>query len=453
MLSRIVNRQRSLLLVGSGLVIGATVLYPFYGSRAIAALLAVLLVYLAVTLGVGMLAQLSARTRLSLRWKISGSIFLMLGVLLAVSIAGLAAINYTHGEIHGIQEFRELSPRPLLANLLQETEGPARDLLRQMMTRNSQMVAALDGLENTQHGILTWTPGIVFVGGLIAVALGVALSSSMVRPLERISEATRRIAGGDFSQPIDVPNRDEVGELATSLNNAAQDLARLQEALLAEERARSLQERMVEATLAQEEERRRISREIHDGLGPSLADLGNRLSVCRQLVRVDPLKAEAGLDEVTVLLRGHIEEIRELINELRPLALDQLGLVEALRQYIERYGEESGIEATFTVSGSVPTDPLSEVTIYRVAQESLSNVRRHAQATAVQVVLRGSDDNVEITVSDDGQGFDLDAAPPTGSGIGLTSMRERAELVGGSFTIKSSPGQGCQTILRIPARR
>ena len=158
MLSRIVNRQRSLLLVGSGLVIGATVLYPFYGSRAIAALLAVLLVYLAVTLGVGMLAQLSARTRLSLRWKISGSIFLMLGVLLAVSIAGLAAINYTHGEIHGIQEFRELSPRPLLANLLQETEGPARDLLRQMMTRNSQMVAALDGLENTQHGILTWTP-------------------------------------------------------------------------------------------------------------------------------------------------------------------------------------------------------------------------------------------------------------------------------------------------------
>ena len=153
------------------------------------------------------------------------------------------------------------------------------------------------------------------------------------------------------------------------------------------------------------------------------------------------------------LLRGHIEEIRELINELRPLALDQLGLVEALRQYIERYGEESGIEATFTVSGSVPTDPLSEVTIYRVAQESLSNVRRHAQATAVQVVLRGSDDNVEITVSDDGQGFDLDAAPPTGSGIGLTSMRERAELVGGSFTIKSSPGQGCQTILRIPARR
>ena len=99
-------------------------------------------------------------------------------------------------------------------------------------------------------------------------------------------------------------------------------------------------------------ERRRISRELHDGLGPSLADLGNRLRVCRQLVRDDPLKAQTGLDEVILLLRGHVGKIRELINELRPLTLDQLGLVQALRQYVERFGHETGIDCSIDLLSS-----------------------------------------------------------------------------------------------------
>ena len=152
-------------------------------------------------------------------------------------------------------------------------------------------------------------------------------------------------------------------------------------------------------------------------------------------------------------MREHIEQIRDLINELRPLALDQLGLVGALRQYIERFGEESGIDASLTVSGPFPTDPLTEVTIYRVVQESLTNVRRHSQATTVQVDLLGSDGNSEVRVSDDGQGFSPEKeVTSTVKGIGLTSMRERAELVGGTFTVQSNPGKGCQTVLRIPAK-
>ena len=454
MIFRIVDRQRWVLLVWLSLAAGTTVLYAYYVLWAVIALSAFTLTYLAVKLGTGALAELSSRTRLSLRWKITGAISLMLVILLGGSLVALVATNSIHNEVHAVRELQESAPVPAIARMLEEAQGPQGELLKQMQIRLETIPAALDRLENRQHLVLTWIPPFIFGGGLIAVALGMALSSSLIQSIRQMSEGTRRLAVGDFSQPVEVLNRDELGELATGLNKAAQDLGRLQEALLAEERARSLQERMVEATLAQEEERRRISREIHDGLGPSLADLTNRLSVCRQLIQVDPRKAEAGLDEVTALLRGHIEEIRDLINELRPLALDQLGLVEALRQYVERFGEESGIEASFTASGSVPADPLSEVTIYRVVQESLTNVRRHAQATAVQVVLRGSDDSVEVTVSDNGQGFDLEkAAPPTGSGLGLTSMRERAELVGGSFTVKSNPGQGCQTILRIPATR
>jgi signal transduction histidine kinase len=210
---------------------------------------------------------------------------------------------------------------------------------------------------------------------------------------------------------------------------------------------------MAQATLAQEEERRRISRELHDSLGPSLADLSNRLGVCRQLVRGDPAKAETGIDEVSGLLRGYIKEIRELINELRPLALDQLGLAGALQQYLERFRDESGIQASMTVEGSLTADPLTEVTIYRVVQESLTNVRKHSGATSVQVAMRRLDGSIEIAVSDDGRGFDSEAtASRTDRGLGLTSMRERAELVGGTFTVTSRPGGGCRTVLRIPAR-
>ena len=455
MITRIIHNQQIGLLIGLGLVTAMAILYALYHTLAVAALLAIAVLYLAVKLGTGPLSQLSARIPLSLRWKTSGTVFLILGVLLAVSLAGLAAVNSTHGEIHRIQEFRsQASPRPMLGGILQNLQGPEAELLKQMQERNAQMSDAIDRLEKRQHWLLTWIPAVVFGGGLVAVALGMALSSTLTRSIKKISEATRRLASGDFSQPVVVPDRDEMGELAERLNTAARDLARLQEALVAQEQARSLQERIAQVTLAQEEERRRISRELHDGLGTSLADMANRLSVCLQLVRDDPLKVERGLNEVITLLRQQISEIRELINQLRPLALDQLGLVEALHQYVERFDYESGIDASLIVSGSLPANPLTEVTVYRVVQESLTNIRKHAQATAVQVDLRVSEHNLEVAVSDDGRGFDTEkAVHSTTGGIGLTSMRERAELVGGSFTIESNPGQGCRTVLRIPMER
>lgn len=181
--------------------------------------------------------------------------------------------------------------------------------------------------------------------------------------------------------------------------------------------------------------------------------MANRLSVCRQMVPLDPQKAQAGLDESAGLLRTHIGETRELINELRPLALDQLGLEEALRQYIERYRIESGIQASLTVSGTLPTNPLTDITIYRVVQESLTNVRKHSKAAAVRVELRVSDDGIEVEVADDGQGFDPSTTVTSAEkGLGLTSMRERAELAGGSFAVQSDPGHGCRTVLSVPAR-
>ena len=241
MLSLIVDRRRGTVLIGTGLVVVSAGLYALYGPRALAGPLAVAFIYLAMKLGAGSLAQLSARTRLSLRWKVTGAISLMLAILLGVSLVALAASNYIHTEVHALQELRGSAPIPAIARTIREAQGPEGELLRQMQLRLATIPAAFDRLENRQHLILTWIPAAIFGGGLVAVVLGTALSSSLIWSIRQMSEGTRRIASGDFSQPVDVPNRDELGELATGLNSAAQDLERLQEALLAEERARSLQ--------------------------------------------------------------------------------------------------------------------------------------------------------------------------------------------------------------------
>ena len=211
---------------------------------------------------------------------------------------------------------------------------------------------------------------------------------------------------------------------------------------------------MASVTKAHEEERRRLSREIHDGLGPSLAALGYRLHLTRQLIHSDPVQAETNLDDVISSLRDHVRMTRGLINELRPLDLDQLGLVSALTQYVERFGRERGVNSSFSVSGTPPTDPLTEVTIYRVVQECLTNVDKHARASTVEVSLVGTDSQVEVVVTDNGDGFDQgEHATLSHGGIGLTSMRERSELLGGVLTIESSVGHGCRVRLQIPTRR
>jgi signal transduction histidine kinase len=374
------------------------------------------------------LSRRVSRVRLSIRWKILGAISLMAALMVGVSIVNIEAMDYMHLELHAIQD---LGQNP------------------------SAVLAAVDELENTQHGpFFSLAPLLSMLAAILAMTLGIAVAMSVITPVRQMGIAMRRIAAGDFSQPIALENRDELGELASSINQTAQELVRLQEATLTEERARALQDRVTQVTLAQEEERRRISRELHDDLGPSLAAIVNRLRTCQQLVRSDPSQAEKDLDEVTKGLKGHIQDIRHLIYDLRPLAVDQLGLAGAIEQQLERFSKDTGVRASSSFSPQAAVDPLAEVTVFRVLQECLSNVQKHSAATRVDVGLQPVDSGVELTVRDDGRGFAPDAgsANTTPQGVGLVSMRERAELVGGRLTVESRPGAGCSVVLYVPSR-
>ena len=301
------------------------------------------------------LAIFIARLDYSIRWKFELGVAAIAALFLLVSLIQIRAMNFMHDELHVIQDVGAVRPADVLA--------------------------AVNELEDTHHGPLyKMLPFLAILGVLGASAIGAAMAWSVIDPVRRTERGMHRIASGYFSEPVHVENRDELGELADRVNDTAVDLAKLQEATLAEERAGALRERVIQVTTAQEEERRRISRDLHDGLGPSLASIGNRLRVCQSMVDADPYRAKEELDEIAKGMKGHVQEVRELIHDLRPLALDQLGLAGAIEQEVSRFAHESGIQTSFSKSSDKSMNAFAEVTVYRVVQECLTNVQKHANA-------------------------------------------------------------------------
>jgi signal transduction histidine kinase len=422
-----------LLVMGAVGVIALLALGAAVGD--IAALALFLLVFGALLVGLvrltsGLASRAIARWPVSIRWKIVVALASIGGLVFFSTVVNLQAMDYMHQELHEIQELGQAEPRLVLS--------------------------AVDELERTQHGeFFELAPLIALAGALVALCLGAGIARSVLDAIRSMELGMSRIATGNFSEPIVVRNRDEFGALAGQINEAAQELENAQEASVAAERARALKERIAEVSLAQEEERRRIARELHDNLGPSLAAIVNRLRVSQSAVRTSPGEVEADLSDIAEGLTGHIQEIRELIHDLRPLALDQLGLVGALRQHVERFAREHGLQATCTSSGPLHLHPLTEMTVLRVVQEALSNIQQHAGATHVLVALHSASELLEVTVEDDGRGFDVSAqSAGNGSrGFGLLSMQERAELVGGTVCIASEPRRGCRVSLQIPLQK
>jgi len=209
-----------------------------------------------------------------------------------------------------------------------------------------------------------------------------------------------------------------------------------------QERYRSLSRRLLEQ---QEHERGALARELHDQLGQSLVAVSLNLEAIKG--ELSPA-ARARVSESIRAIEEMIEQVQTLAFELRPSTLDELGLVESLRFLVARHGERAGVRASFTATPTGARAPVEIGTAcFRIVQEAMSNVSRHARARHVEVTLTAQDVALEVAVRDDGVGFDVERVR---TGLGLMGMRERAELAGGRLEIESAPGAGTTLRARFP---
>ena len=206
--------------------------------------------------------------------------------------------------------------------------------------------------------------------------------------------------------------------------------------------------------LAISDERARIAREIHDGVAQSLAFAALKLDVVTRQIGADPEGAAQEVRSASALLREQIREVRRSIFALRPVDLERFGLLETVRRYVADFGEQNGLRTQLEISGDIQLSPGDEAAAFRILQESLNNIAKHARAREVQVSLHaGAGGGLILRVADDGAGFDpeqLSGRVSSAGGLGLIQMRERLESRGGRYRVHSSPGQGTLVEAELP---
>ena len=213
----------------------------------------------------------------------------------------------------------------------------------------------------------------------------------------------------------------------------------------------------VQIIKAQEDERLRVSREIHDGPAQEMANLIYQASICERLVDTRPEEAKAGLQELRRQIRTCLADVRQIIFDMRPMSLDDLGLVPALRQLVSKLEERKILKTDFQVNGKERAlEKHVEVTLFRIIQEGLNNIHRHAGVSEGRLRLLFSPNDLSILISDEGRGFDMAETEEmrksgTGNGhFGIRGMEERAKLIGASLNVISNPGEGTKIHVKLP---
>jgi two-component system sensor histidine kinase DegS len=214
------------------------------------------------------------------------------------------------------------------------------------------------------------------------------------------------------------------------------------------------QQMIVRIIEAQESERQHLARQMHDGPAQSLTNLILQAEICERLFDMDKARARAELATLKNAVNDTFQKTRDFIFELRPMILDDLGLIPTLKRHVEGFAEKSGIPTNLSISGKERRmPPYTEVTVFRVVQGLLNNARQHAQPTHIQVNLDIEPKLVRAAVEDDGIGFDVTEAMASArqqKSLGLATMQERLEMLGGQLTCESSVGRGTKVTLEIP---
>ena len=284
-------------------------------------------------------------------------------------------------------------------------------------------------------------------GAVLSVAVNYVVLRAAFEPLDQLERLSESVRDGDLSAraaPVTLSDP-QIGRLIDTFNATLDEL---------EQNQRRQRELVTEVIDAQERERKRIARELHDDTAQILFAQLLSITALKSSRSEAVQQAAENLEPMTV---EAIEGVRRLALELRPPALDDLGVREAIADLIQRMGEKSGIAIVGNLQVSRERFPPEiELVLYRVTQEALTNVAKHAQATRVAVTLTRDEDRVTLVVEDNGIGFDVGAVTgrdERGLGLGLFGMVERAALVGGTLDVHAAPRKGTRITLSIPLPR
>ncbi|MDQ4075363.1 MAG: histidine kinase [Chloroflexota bacterium] len=287
--------------------------------------------------------------------------------------------------------------------------------------------------------------GTLSIGLTLVIVIISSGTSRLNETIQELVRQTQRLSAGEFVGQVSGGHTDEMRALADAFNEMADRVARYRAAL---------QSYVGAITQSQEEERKRIARDLHDDTIQSLIALGRRLELLGQTLE-NPMDAAKQLYQLEQMLAQVVAEVRQFSRDLRPVVLEDLGLEAAIRQMLREMERHEGVETAFAIEGEIPLGGLDdelEVTLYRIGQEALNNIRKHAQATYVEVTLYYEPSTVRLSVQDNGVGFSLagtDELAHRGS-FGLMGIQERANLFGGKLEIHAAPGEGTCVEIALP---
>lgn len=302
----------------------------------------------------------------------------------------------------------------------------------------------------------------MIIAGIILLIIGIfiawIMSRNIIKPLNKLTAFASGIAGGNYSAAEGIERRDEVGKLARAFNVMAEQVSEARQRLeqkIVETGEMNEQLRNLTAHLQniREEERIHIAREMHDELGQLLTAFKMDISwLDKKMADMNNTTIRDKLEDMSKLIDDSVIFVRKLASELRPSMLDDFGLIPALEWHSEEFEKRFNIKVEFhSTAKELKTSPVIATGLFRMYQESLTNVARHAEATKVSATLQATKEDVCLSIHDDGKGFDINGNDQKKT-LGLLGMKERAVMIGGKLEIISAAGKGTSVVITVPLR-